>query len=52
VVDRPFVFTVRWLKTMAVSISVYQSSCSAFLVTLMTMLRLLPMGPFGVFIGA
>jgi MFS family permease len=46
------VFTVRWLETVAVGVFVYQSSRSAFLVALMTMLRLLPMGLFGAFIGA
>jgi hypothetical protein len=33
-------------------VSVYESSRSAFLVALMTMLRLLPTGLFGAFIGA
>ncbi|MDB5403336.1 MAG: hypothetical protein JWQ55_5354 [Rhodopila sp.] len=46
------VFTVRWLETVAVGIFVYQHSRSAFLVAMMTMLRLLPMGLFGAFIGA
>src|ERR1700722_2187415 len=46
------VFTVRWLETVAVGVFVYQHSWSAFLVTMMTMLRLLPMGLFGAFIGA
>jgi MFS family permease len=46
------VFTVRWLETVAVGVFVYQSSRSALLVALMTMLRLLPMGLFGAFIGA
>src|ERR1700712_1634357 len=46
------VFTVRWLETVAVGVFVYQSSHSAFLVALMTMLRLLPMGLLGAFIGA
>jgi MFS family permease len=46
------VFTVRWLETVAVGVFVYRSSGSAFLVALMTMLRLLPMGLFGAFIGA
>ncbi len=39
---------VRWLETIAVGVVVYQ----AFLVSMMTMLRLLPMGLFGVFLGA
>src|SRR3954466_13703772 len=46
------VFTVRWLETVAVGVFVYQKSQSAFLVAMMTMLRLLPMGLFGVVIGA
>ncbi len=45
------VFTVRWLETVAVGVFVYQHSRSAFLVAMMTMLRLLPMGLFGAFIG-
>jgi MFS family permease len=44
--------TVRWLETVAVGIVVYQRTESAFLVSMMTMLRLLPMGLFGVFLGA
>jgi MFS family permease len=46
------VFTVRWLETVAVGVVVYQRSGSAFLVAMMTMLRLLPMGLFGAFLGA
>jgi len=46
------VFTVRWLETVAVGVFVYQHDRSAFLVAMMTMLRLLPMGLFGAFIGA
>ena len=46
------VATVRWLETIAVGIVVYQRTDSAFLVSVMTMLRLLPMGLFGVFLGA
>src|ERR1700761_8718424 len=46
------VFTVRWLETVAVGVFVYRSSRSAFLVAMMTMLRLLPMGLLGAFIGA
>ena len=44
--------TVRWLETVAVGVVVYQRTDSAFLVSIMTMLRLLPMGLFGVFLGA
>jgi hypothetical protein len=46
------VFTARWLETVAVGVFVYQHSRSAFLVAMMTMLRLLPMSLFGAFIGA
>ena len=46
------VFTVRWLETVAVAIVVYQHTGSAFLVAMMTMLRLLPMGLLGAFLGA
>ncbi len=46
------VFTVRWVETVAVGVFVYQRTGSAFLVAMMTMLRLLPMGLFGAFLGA
>jgi MFS family permease len=46
------VFVVRWLETVAVGIVVYQRTGSAFMVAMMTMLRLLPMGLFGAFLGA
>ena len=46
------VFVVRWLETVAVAIVVYQRTGSAFLVAMMTMLRLLPMGLFGAVLGA
>lgn len=46
------VFVVRWLETVAVGVVVYQRTGSAFLVAMMTMLRLLPMGLFGAFLGA
>jgi len=46
------VATVRWVETVAVGVVVYQRTDSAFLVSMMTMLRLLPMGLFGVFLGA
>ncbi len=46
------VSTVRWVETVAVGVVVYQRTDSAFLVSMMTMLRLLPMGLFGVFVGA
>jgi hypothetical protein len=44
------VATVRWVETVPVGIVVYQRT--AFLVSMMTMLRLLPMGLFGFFLGA
>ena len=46
------VFTVRWLETVAIGVFVYQRTDSPFLVAMMTMLRLLPMGLFGAFLGA
>ncbi|HLY89006.1 MAG TPA: MFS transporter [Acetobacteraceae bacterium] len=46
------VFTVRWVETVAVGVFVYERTGSAFLVAMMTMLRLLPMGLFGAFLGA
>jgi MFS family permease len=44
--------TVRWLETVAVGIVVYQQTGSPFLVAVITMLRLLPMGLFGAFLGS
>ncbi len=46
------VFVVRWVETIAVGVFVYQHTHSPFMVAMMTMLRLLPMGLFGAFIGA
>jgi MFS family permease len=46
------VFSVRWLETVAVAVVVYQRTGSPFLVAAITMLRMLPMGVFGAFIGA
>lgn len=46
------VFVVRWLETVAVGVFVYQRTGSAFLVAMMAMLRLLPMGILGAFLGA
>lgn len=46
------VSTVRWVETVAVGVVVYQRTDSAFVVSMMTMLRLLPMGLFGAFLGA
>jgi MFS family permease len=44
--------TVRWLETVAVGIVVYQQTGSPFVVAMITMLRLLPMGLFGAFLGS
>ena len=46
------VSTVRWLETVAMGVVVYQQTGSAFIVAMITMLRLLPMGLFGAFLGA
>ena len=46
------IFAVRWLEMLTVGVFVYQRTGSAFLVALMTLLRLLPMGLFGVTFGA
>ena len=46
------VTTVRWLETVAMGIVVYAQTGSALTVALVTMLRLLPMGLFGAFVGA
>jgi MFS family permease len=45
-------FGVRWLETLAVAVFVYQRTGSAFFVAVVTMLRVLPMGLFGAFMGA
>ena len=45
------VFVVRWLETLAVAVFVYGATGSPFIVTMITMLRLLPMGVFGAFLG-
>jgi MFS family permease len=44
--------TVRWLETVAMAVVVYQQTGSAFVVAMITMLRLLPMGLFGAFVGS
>jgi MFS family permease len=46
------VFVVRWLETLAMAVFTYQITHSPFLVAMMTMLRLLPMGLFGAVLGA
>ena len=46
------IFVVRWLEILAVGVFAYNATGSAFVVALLTMLRLLPMGLFGAFLGA
>ncbi|MBP0465218.1 MFS transporter [Roseomonas sp. PWR1] len=46
------IFVVRWVETLAVGVFAYNATGSAFIVALLTMLRLLPMGLFGAFLGA
>ena len=46
------VFVVRWLEMLAVGVFAYEVTGSAFVVAMLTMLRLLPMGLFGAFLGA
>jgi MFS family permease len=43
---------VRWLELLALALFAYQLTGSAFVVAMLTMLRLLPMGLFGAVIGA
>ena len=43
---------VRWLETVVVGVVVYRETDLPFLVSVVTMLRLLPMGLFGAFLGA
>ena len=43
---------VRWLEMLALALFAYQLTGSAFVVAMLTMLRLLPMGLFGAFVGA
>lgn len=45
-------FVVRWLEMLAVALFAYQITGSAFVVALLSMLRMLPMGLFGAFLGA
>jgi hypothetical protein len=49
--DRDRRLAVRWLEMLVVGVFVYQHTGSAFDVALMTMLRMLPMAPFGAFTG-
>ncbi len=46
------VFLVRWMETVAVGVFVHQRTGSALLVAAISMLRMLPMGLFGAFMGA
>jgi predicted MFS family arabinose efflux permease len=41
----------RWLEMLVIGVVVWQQTHSAFLVAMMTLLRLLPMGLFGAFLG-
>ena len=43
---------VRWLETVVVGVVVYRETGSPFAVSMVTMLRLLPMGLFGAVLGA
>jgi MFS family permease len=45
-------FVVRWIETIAVAVFVYQRTGSAFIVSGITMLRILPMGLLGAYLGA
>jgi MFS family permease len=46
------IFGVRWLEMLAVAVFAYQRTGSAFVVALLTMLRMLPMALLGAVIGA
>lgn len=43
---------IRWLEVLVFAVFTYQQTQSAFWVASMTMLRMLPMGLFGMFLGA
>jgi MFS family permease len=45
-------FVVRWLEMLAVGLYAYQVTGSAFLVAMLSLLRILPMGLFGAVLGA
>jgi MFS family permease len=45
------IFVVRWIETVAVAVVVYQRTGSALIVAMVTMLRTVPMGLFGAFLG-
>jgi MFS family permease len=44
-------YVVRWLEALAVALFAYKATESAFVVAMLSMLRLLPLGLFGAFIG-
>ena len=44
-------YLVRWLEMLAFGLFAYEITNSAFIVALLSMLRLLPMGLFGAFLG-
>lgn len=46
------VFVVRWLELLVFAVFAYRQTGSPFVVAMLTMLRLLPMGLFGAFVGA
>ena len=46
-----FAFVVRWLEMLAYGLFAYQLTGSAFVVAMISMLRLLPMGLFGALLG-
>jgi MFS family permease len=43
---------VRWLEMLALALFAYQLTASAFIVVMLTMLRMVPMALFGAFLGA
>jgi MFS family permease len=43
---------VRWLEMLALALFAYRLTGSAFVVVMLTMLRMVPMGLFGAFLGA
>lgn len=45
-------FVVRWLEMLAIGLYAYQITGSALVVAMLSMLRVLPMGLFGAFMGA
>ena len=47
-----FTSTVRWLELLAVGVFVFDRTGSPLMVALMTIVRMLPMALFGIFVGA